>query len=150
HQVTYDGASHWQTDGGGHSDCRNRGREYVAIAQRSAATLFAIFMLVHALLPVLPAYVCIDGGRSLSPCSPPEIHQPAQSQSEWHVGHCCKLTAAATVDAQPPKVTKPRQHDRILVALLAVSLPLMRFGEPPPCRQTQLRRRDSIWRSLSA
>ena len=40
--------------------------------QRFAATLFAIFMLAHALVPGLPTYVCTDGGRSLSPCAPPE------------------------------------------------------------------------------
>lgn len=114
--------------------------------QRFAATLFAIFMLAHALVPALPTYVCTDGGRSLSPCSPPETEGPAQTQAEWHVGDCCKLTAAATVDAQAPKIKISKQHDSILIALLAPTPLLMRFDEPPISRQSRLTRGDPTWR----
>jgi hypothetical protein len=95
--------------------------------QRFAATLFAIFMLAHALVPGLPTYVCTDGGRSLSPCAPPENEGPAQAQAEWHVGDCCKLTEAAKVDAQAP-------------------LLLMRFDEPPISRRGRLTRGDPLFR----
>lgn len=114
--------------------------------QRFAVTLLAIFMLVHALAPALPVYVCTDGGRSLSPCSPPEKEGSAQSQAEWHVGDCCKLTPAANADAQPPKITSSKQHDSILIALLAPPLLLIRFDEPPISHQSRLTRGDPIWR----
>lgn len=114
--------------------------------QRLAATLFAIFMLAHALVPVLPTYVCTDGGRSLSPCSPGEEAKAVQSQAEWHVDDCCKLTAAVAIDAQPPKVTSPKNHNIVLIALLAQPAPLMRFDEPPLSRQGRLTRGDPIWR----
>ena len=63
--------------------------------------LLAVYMLAHALLPVLPAYVCTDGGRSLTPCSPTELHAMSV-QDELHLPDCCKLAAGSTIDAQPP------------------------------------------------
>ncbi len=115
--------------------------------QRFAATLFAIFMLAHALVPGLPTYVCTDGGRSLSPCAPPENEGPAQAQAEWHVGDCCKLTEAAKVDAQAPKIKLSKQHDSILSALLVPTpLLLMRFDEPPISRRGRLTRGDPLFR----
>lgn len=114
--------------------------------QRFAATLFAIFMLARALVPALPTYVCTDGGRSLSPCSPREQEGPPQGQAEWHVGDCCKLTAAATVDAKPPKITSAKQCDLLLIALLAPTPLLMRFDEQPASRQSRLTRGDPLFR----
>lgn len=114
--------------------------------QRFAAMLFAIFMLAHALVPALPTYVCTDGGRSLSPCSPRDEEGPAQSQAELHVADCCKLTAAVTVDAQPPKSTSAKQHDILLIALLAPTPLLMRFDEQPVSRQSRLTRGDPLFR----
>lgn len=114
--------------------------------QRFAATLFAIFMLALALVPALPTYVCTDGGRSLSPCAPPEDEGPAQPQTEWHADDCCKLTTAATVDTQPPKVTSSKKHDLLLIAILAPTPLLVRPNEPPVSRQNRLTRGDPIWR----
>lgn len=124
----------------------HRGWEYVSVVQRFAVSLLAIFMLAFALVPALPAYVCIDGGRSLSPCTPPQDEGPTQPQAEWHVDDCCKLTAAATVDTQPPKITSSKKHDILLIALLAPTPLLMRFGGPPISRQSRLTRGDPIWR----
>ena len=67
---------------------------------RFASILIAVYMLAHALLPVLPAYVCTDGGRSLNPCSPTDLHA-ASAQDELHLADCCKLTAPAAIDARP-------------------------------------------------
>lgn len=114
--------------------------------QRFAATLLAIILLAHGLVPALPTYLCTDGGRSLSPCSPQEKQEPEQTQAEWHVGDCCKLTAAATTDAPPPKLTRSEQHDRVLIAFLAPLL-LLRFDEPLVALQSRLTRGDPTWRA---
>ena len=134
-------------DGSELSTCRGQRRgSTVRSVQRLVAFLFTIFMLAHGLVPTLPVYVCTDGGRSLDPCSPPEKQGLAQSQPEWHVGDCCKLTDPATVDAQPPQVANPQSRDRIVVALLAVSPPLMSVAEPAPLQLRRLTRGDPFRR----
>lgn len=118
--------------------------------QRFAAVSFVIFMLAHALVPALPAYLCTDGGRSLSPCSPLAEEGADQSRAEWHIGDCCKLTAAATVDTQPPKITSAKQHVLYLLALLLPTpLPTLR-DTPLLARISRLTRGDPLFRGPPA
>ena len=88
--------------------------------QRFAHIVFAIFMLVHALVPALPVFVCTDGGRSLSPCSPPQESDPSSPNAAWNLEDCCKLTAPAVVDASPPASLSHSHNLAVLFALLPV------------------------------
>ena len=100
--------------------------------QRLAATLFAIFMLACSFVPVLPSYVCTDGGRSLSPCSSlPLENRGAQSASATlNLEDCCKLVAATTLDAQPP-VYSSALHS-IAASVAVIPLPHAIPLKPPP------------------
>lgn len=112
--------------------------------QRFASILIAVYMLAHALLPVLPAYVCTDGGRSLAPCSPMESHATA-TQDELHLADCCKLTAAATMDARPALSNTATVSAADVVALL----PLTFFSlllPPPLWRPDHLAHRNPVLR----
>jgi len=112
--------------------------------QRFAAILFAVYMLAHACVPVLPTYVCTDGGRSLSPCSPIANEAPP-NQAEWNLADCCKLTAAATVDARPPVSTNASYRVAVLVAILPLPQTAL-FVQPPPWRPDHLGRGDPVLR----
>lgn len=89
---------------------RSESRRSLPGMRRLAALLIGLLMLVHAMVPALPSYVCTDGGRSLNPCSPVEERATAPAVPEWNLGDCCKLTAPAIVDAQPPSLTNPAQR----------------------------------------
>ncbi|MBL9006246.1 MAG: hypothetical protein JNJ46_18475 [Myxococcales bacterium] len=111
---------------------------------RFASILIAVYMLAHALLPVLPAYVCTDGGRSLNPCSPTDLHA-ASAQDELHLADCCKLTAPAAIDARPLLSNTATVSAAHVVALL----PTQSFSlllPPPLWRPDHLAHRNPVLR----
>lgn len=113
--------------------------------QRLVHILFAIFMLVHALVPALPIFVCTDGGRSLNPCSPQEERATPSPSAAWNEEDCCKLTAPAVVDASPPVSIDPHHVLTTQLALLPVAT-LSPLSSPPQQRIHHLGRGDPVLR----
>jgi hypothetical protein len=120
----------------------------------AASLLLLLLLLVRALVPALPVYVCLGmGGAHLArPCCDRDDEQPARRALPAYTSRCCRPEAPPTVEPPRPPPAAPQL---VLVpdgAVAAVTLvppvpeqgPVLRLswrsrpppiGPPPPLRQ---------------
>lgn len=125
-------------------DCNATSQALACKAVRHLASILLFFVLVlRAVLPALPVYVCYEmgGEHVLGPCCSAESANPSDPPSVS--ARCCVPEDQPTVDAQRPP--QPHAgHGLQLPALVAVvlafaqpslqptlRLPLARTGPPP-------------------